>query len=267
MSKNVEEAREFIRDKYSKIASKGAQSCSCSSGCCSNNVSFDVKGISKSLGYKESDLTNVPVDANMGLGCGNPVAISQIKEGERVLDLGSGGGFDCFLARKQVGETGFVIGVDMTSEMIKLARNNVEKSGYTNVEFRLGEIEHLPIEDNSIDVIISNCVINLSLEKEQVFKEAYRVLKTGGRLSISDVLATAELPSNIKQDLAMLAGCISGAEHFEKIRSMLRNIGFINIRLTPKDNSKEIITSWVPDKKIEEFVASFIIEAEKKMSS
>jgi SAM-dependent methyltransferase len=199
----------------------------------------------------------------MGLGCGNPLAIAALKEGETVLDLGSGGGFDCFLARGQVGEAGHVIGVDMTPDMIELARKNVKKSGYTNVEFRLGEIEHLPVENETADVIISNCVINLSLDKEQVFKEAFRVLKRGGRLSVSDVVATAALPDQVKKDLSMIAGCIAGAEHVENLKLMLLNAGFKDIRLMPKDNSREIIKSWAPDNNLEDFIASFIIEAKK----
>jgi len=262
---NKEEIREHIRKSYAKIALKGAKGggCCCSSDCCNEN-STDIKGSSINLGYSEKDLVNIPIDANMGLGCGNPIAIAALKEEEVVLDLGSGGGFDCFLARRQVGENGYVIGVDMTPEMIKLSRNNLQKSGYTNMEFRLGEIENLPVADASIDVIISNCVINLSLEKEKVFNEAYRVLKSGGRLSISDVLATAELPQRVKEDLSMMAGCIAGAEYIETIRAILENVGFCDVEMSPKDNSKEILKSWAPDKNVEEFVASYIIEAKKK---
>jgi arsenite methyltransferase len=262
---NNEEIREHIRKSYAKIALKGAKGggCCCSSDCCNDNA-IDIKGSSINLGYSEKDLVNIPIDANMGLGCGNPIAIAALKEEEVVLDLGSGGGFDCFLARRQVGENGYVIGVDMTPEMIKLSRNNLQKSGYTNMEFRLGEIENLPVADASIDVIISNCVINLSLEKEKVFKQAYRVLKSGGRLSISDVLATAELPQHVKEDLSMMAGCIAGAEYIETIRAMLENEGFCDIEMSPKDNSKEILKSWAPDKSVEDFVASYIIEAKKK---
>lgn len=260
-----EEIREFIRKNYTEVALKGSDGGCCGSNCgcsCGDNV-LDIQETSINIGYSESDLKDVPVEANMGLGCGNPIAIAALKEGEVVLDLGSGGGFDCFLARRQVGETGYVIGVDMTPEMIKLSRKNVEKSGYTNVEFRLGEIEHLPVENNSVDVIISNCVINLSPEKEQVFKEAFRVLKPGGRLSISDVVATAELPKHIRNDLKMMAGCVAGAEFVEDIRAMLEGAGFNNVCMTPKDNSREIISSWAPGKKIEEFVASYIIDAKK----
>lgn len=264
MNENKEEIREFIHKNYEGVALKGSQGCGC--GCNtlqSEGNPLDLKELSLSIGYSESDLTDMPNDANMGLGCGNPIAIAALKEGERVLDLGSGGGFDCFLARRQVGEIGFVIGVDMTPEMIRLSRKNAEKSGYSNMEFRLGEIEHLPIADASVDVIISNCVINLSLEKEQVFKDAYRVLKHGGRLSISDIVATAELPQNIKQDMSMMAGCVSGAEYKDNIKRMLENAGFSNIKMIPKDNSKQILKTWAPDRNIEDFVTSFIIEAQK----
>lgn len=217
------------------------------------------------LGYTLEDVNNVPLNSNLGLGCGNPVAIASLKKGEVVLDLGCGGGFDCFLASKQVGDTGYVIGVDMTPEMIALARKNAEKGGYKNVEFRLGEIEHLPVADESVDVIISNCVINLSQDKERVFKEAYRVLKPGGRLSISDIVAIAELPNEIRQDLNMIAGCIGGAESVENIRKMMQKAGFKDIRLTPKDNGKEIVKAWVPNRNIniEDYIIPYIIEATK----
>lgn len=262
--KDKEEIREFIRKNYTEVALKGSEGGCCSGGCSCGCAPLDISETSIKIGYTEGDLSNVPSEANMGLGCGNPIAIAALKEGEVVLDLGSGGGFDCFLARRQVGETGYVMGVDMTPDMIKLARKNAEKSGYTNVEFRLGEIEHLPVADDSVDVIISNCVINLSLDKEQVFKEAFRVLKPGGRLATSDVVATASLPQNIKQDLALIASCIGGAEYVEDIRLMLYKAGFKDIQLTPKDNSREIIKDWAPDKNIEDFVASFLIEARKE---
>ena len=266
MTENLEETREFIRKNYESVALKGSEGCGCGCSCNTQQEEgnpLDLKELSLSLGYSESELLDIPNDANMGLGCGNPIAIAALKEGEIVLDLGSGGGFDCFLARRQVGESGFVIGVDMTPEMIRLSRENAEKSGYSNIEFRLGEIEHLPVADASVDVIISNCVINLSLEKEQVFKDAFRVLKHGGRLSITDIVATAELPENIKQDLSMMAGCISGAENTDKLKKMLENAGFSNIKMLPKDNSKQILNTWAPGRNIEEYVASFIIEAQK----
>ncbi len=255
-----EEIRKFIRENYSEVAKKGsAGGCSCSC----NDAPMDIIDSSIKVGYTEGDLSSVPSEANMGLGCGNPIAIAALQEGETVLDLGSGGGFDCFLARGHVGESGHVIGVDMAPDMIELARKNVEKSGYTNVEFRLGEIEHLPVENESVDVIISNCVINLSLDKEQVFREAYRVLKRGGRLSISDVVATTALPEQVKNDLLMIAGCIAGAEYVENIDLMLHKAGFKDIKMAPKENSSEIIQTWVPGRNVEDFVASFIIEAKK----
>lgn len=264
MTNSKEDIRDFIRKNYAEVAQKGSEGGCCSGGCSCSGTPADISEISNIIGYTEEDIVNVPTEANMGLGCGNPIAIAELKEGEVVLDLGSGGGFDCFLARRQVGETGYVIGVDMTPDMIKLARKNAEESGYTNVEFRLGEIEHLPMSDNSVDVIISNCVINLSLDKKQVFNEAFRVLRPGGRLSISDVVATAQLPQNVKQDFALIASCIGGAEYVEDIKEILQNVGFKDIRLTPKDNSREIIKTWVPDKNIEDFVASYIIEAIKE---
>jgi len=262
--KDKEEVREFIRKNYAQVALKGSEGGCCGGGCSCTGAPIDIDETSKKIGYSEEELSIVPPEANMGLGCGNPIAIANLKEGETVLDLGSGGGFDCFLARGQVGGTGYVIGVDMTPDMIKLARKNVEKSGYANVEFRLGEIEHLPVADESVDVIISNCVINLSLDKEQVFKEAYRVLKPGGRLSVSDVVATAQLPEKMKQDLALIAGCIAGAEYVENLKNMLHSAGFRDIRITPKDNSREIVRSWAPDKNIDDYIASYIIEAVKK---
>lgn len=255
--------KEFIRKNYSQVAAKGSGEGCCSGGCSCSCVPTDISEASQRIGYSKDELVNVPLDANMGLGCGNPIAIAALKDGEKVLDLGSGGGLDCFLAREQVGKTGYVIGVDMTWEMVELARKNAEKSGYTNVEFRLGEIEHLPVADASVDVIISNCVINLSLDKEQVFKEAFRVLKPGGRLSTSDVVATAQLPEEVKQNLELVASCIGGAEHVEVIKEMLHHAGFEDIRLTPKENSSEIIKSWAPDMNIEDFVASYVIEAMK----
>lgn len=264
MADDKEKIREFIRQNYANVALQNTVG-----GCCGSSgngcevFSPDVNEASIDIGYTESDLKSVPDGANMGLGCGNPIAIAGLKEGEVVLDLGSGGGFDCFLARAQVGETGLVIGVDMTPEMIKLARKNAEKSGYTNIEFRLGEIEHLPVADSSVDVIISNCVINLSLDKKQVFKDAFRVLKPGGRLSISDVVAIKQLTPEIKQDLVLISCCIGGAENVEDLRAMLEDVGFQEIILQPKDNSKEIVEKWVPGRHVEDYVASFMIEAKK----
>lgn len=264
MKKSREDIREAIRKNYAGVAVKRSGGC-CSGGgggCCCGSAS-GIQDSSIKLGYTEDNIKEAPAEANMGLGCGNPIAIAALKEGETVLDLGSGGGFDCFLASRRVGETGFVIGVDMTPDMISLARKNAEKGEYTRVEFRLGEIEHLPVADASIDVIISNCVINLSIDKQQVFREAYRVLKPGGRLSISDVAATAELPEQMRQDIQMVAGCIGGAELVEDLRKMLQNAGFGNISFIPKDNSREIIKSWGFGEGVEDYVASYTIEAIK----
>jgi len=199
----------------------------------------------------------------MGLGCGNPHAIAALKEGETVLDLGSGGGFDCFLAARAVGETGRVIGVDVTPEMVSKARQNGASAGFRNIEFRLGEMENLPVADASVDVIISNCVINLSPEKPQVFRDALRVLKPGGRLAISDVVATAQLPDEMKEDLALYAGCIAGAASVDELVDMLREAGFTDIRIQPKDESREFIRDWAPGMKVEDFVVSATIEAAK----
>lgn len=268
MSVNKEEIRAYIRKNYAKVAinkGKGTGCCG-SSGCCSSgdNVSFkDAKEAAKELGYTVEELANIPEGANMGLGCGNPVAIASLKEGETVLDLGSGGGIDCFFARSKVGDTGHVIGVDMTPEMIELSRKNAAEEGYDNVEFRLGEIEHLPVADNTVDVIISNCVVNLSLDKKQVFREAYRVLRDGGRISISDVAAKGELSDEIRKDLSAIAGCIAGAEHVDNIRDMLIDAGFKDISLKEKANSGDILNSWVPGSGLDKVVGSFIIEAKK----
>jgi len=255
-----EKTKESIRNRYAEIALQNT-SCCCGPSCCGSEAQ-ETEEIALNLGYEEDELKKAPAEANMGLGCGNPVAKAKAKKGETVLDLGCGGGLDCFLALQEVGEEGYVIGVDMTPEMIKLARENAQKAGFTNVEFRLGEIEHLPVADESIDVIISNCVINLSLDKQQVFREAYRVLKPGGRICIADVVATAPIPAEIKNNLE-ISGCIAGAEEKDKIAEMLSQTGFRKIKLTPEDKSSEIIGSWLPGSNIEDFVASYLIEAEK----
>jgi SAM-dependent methyltransferase len=217
----------------------------------------------QALGYTEADIQGIPEGADMGLGCGNPQAIAQIKAGETVVDLGSGGGFDCFLAARQTGETGRVIGVDMTPEMVSKARLNAEKASLRFVEFRLGEIEHLPVADHSVDVIISNCVINLSPDKPQVFRDAYRVLKRGGRLAISDIVATAPLPPQAKEDLALYTGCMAGATFIPELERMMADAGFTDIRIEPKDKSRQFIRDWAPGRKIEDFVLSAAIEARK----
>jgi SAM-dependent methyltransferase len=215
------------------------------------------------MGYSAEDVAGVPEGANMGLGCGNPHAIASLQPGETVLDLGSGGGIDCFLAAKAVGKEGRVIGVDMTAEMISKSREYAEKSQAVSVEFRLGEIEHIPAADNSVDVIMSNCVINLSPEKPGVFKEAFRVLKEGGRLAITDVVATAPMPAHIKEDIELHVGCVAGAAQIDELKTMLEEAGFIDIRIQPIAGSKEVIREWFPESKIEDFVVSATIEAVK----
>ncbi|HWT76196.1 MAG TPA: arsenite methyltransferase [Mobilitalea sp.] len=263
MSNKTEEIRESIRKNYAGVALQSTGSGCCGSGCCCSGSNVNIEKSSLNIGYSEEDISNAPSESNMGLGCGNPVAIASLRQGETVLDLGSGGGFDCFIASKQVGETGYVIGVDMTPEMIKLARNNADNGGYGNVEFRLGEIEHLPVADSSVDVIISNCVINLSLDKEQVYQEAYRVLKSGGRLKVSDIAAKAPLPDDIRHDLISISACIGGAAYIDDIKDMMLNAGFHEVKLTEKVYDKTIIDSWLPGKNIDNYVGSFDIEAIK----
>ncbi len=259
-----EEIREAVRENYGNIAQTESSGC-CDPGCCSTETKEkDPAQTARALGYTDSEINTVPAGANMGLGCGNPGAIAALQPGERVLDLGSGGGFDCFLAAKAVGDSGRVIGVDMTAEMVSKARGNAEQGGYGNVEFRLGEIEHLPIADNSVDVIISNCVINLSPDKGQVFKEAFRVLDKGGRLAISDVVASTELPEHIRKDLALYTGCVAGASQIAAIKEMLKDAGFSNIQIAPKDESRSFIKEWVPNGNVEDYIVSATIEAVKK---
>lgn len=259
-----DEIRKVVRENYGKIADDENAGCGCIvSSCCDSSCSPSPEDVSKDLGYTQEEVSAIPEGANMGLGCGNPHAIASLKYGETVLDLGSGGGFDCFLAAKAVGDEGHVIGIDMTAEMIAKARRNAEKGGFKNVEFRLGEIEYLPVADETVDVIISNCVINLSPEKEKVFKDAFRVLKKGGRLAISDVVATAELPEKIKNDLSLHCSCIAGASSIDDLQTILEKVGFKEIRIQPKDESKKFIKNWAPEHDIEEYVVSASIEALK----
>ena len=218
---------------------------------------------SESGGGLRRNTQSIPEGANMGLGCGNPQAIAALKSGETVLDLGSGGGFDCFLARRVVGEKGLVIGVDMTPEMITKSRNNAAKADFRNVDFRLGELENLPVADGIVDVIISNCVINLSPEKQRVFNEAFRVLKPGGRLAISDVITTAELPDDMKNDMLFHTECIAGASSVKELEMMLLRAGFDSVQIKPKPESRELIRNWLLGSKIEDYVVSATIEAVK----
>ncbi len=258
--------RKAVRGAYEQVAaaSNTGDCCGVESSCCgvSDDVAINTL-ISTRLGYSEEDLANVPSGADMGLGCGNPRAIASLKAGETVLDLGAGGGFDCFLASPEVGEEGHVIGVDMTPEMLSKARQNAELGRFANVEFRLGEIEYLPVADNTIDVIISNCVINLSPNKAQVFREAFRVLKPGGRLAISDVVATIELPEEMRNDPQLIAGCMGNASLIEELEGFMSEAGFVDRRIEPKESSREFIRDWAPGRGVEDYVVSATIEAIK----
>ncbi len=263
--------REAVRERYGLIANKGMPSGVCEpSSCCEGTEAADYAKTyneqSSRMGYSMEELASVPEGSNMGLSCGNPQAVAALRPGETVLDLGSGGGFDSFLAAKQVGSTGKVIGVDMTPDMIAKARGNAKKGSYSNVEFRLGEIEHLPVADASVDVIISNCVINLSTDKPNVFREAYRVLKPGGRLAVSDVVATAELPQRIKNDLAMYSACAAGAEFVVDLENILTVAGFADIVIASQDESHEFIREWSPEHNLEKYIQSALIEARKQVT-
>lgn len=223
------EIKKYVRDRYARAADQGSSCCRPASSCCGGGR--DAETISKSIGYTEQELKAVPEGANLGLGCGNPLALASLREGETVLDLGSGAGFDCFLAARRVGEGGKVIGVDMTPEMLEKARENAEKGGYGNVEFRLGEIENLPVRDREADMVISNCVINLSPAKEKVFREAFRALKPGGRLMVSDIVLLQDLPEEIRDSVAAYTACVAGAETKENYLGAIRKAGFENIRI------------------------------------
>ena len=259
-----EKIRETIRKHYKGIAeSVPTRSSCCSPSCCGERDDEPTSKPSIALGYSIEAISGAPQGAEMGLGCGNPLAIASLKPGETVLDLGSGGGFDAFLAARAVGENGQVIGVDATPEMVHKARRLATENGYDNVEFRLGEIENLPLPDSSVDAIISNCVINLSLEKPRVFEEASRVLRPGGRLAISDVVATAELPAEVKDDLSLYSSCVAGACTVDQLESMLERAGFTAIHVRPRGESKTFIRDWVPGLNAADFVVSAIIEATK----
>ena len=258
--------RNNVRVAYAEVAnaSNAGDCCGESASCCGVSDDTAINAlISTRLGYSSDELSQVPSGADMGLGCGNPKAIAALKPGETVIDLGSGGGFDCFLASPEVGSNGQVIGIDMTPDMIAKARKNAEKGQYKNVEFRLGEIEHLPVADAVADVIISNCVINLSPNKHQVFKEAFRVLKPGGRLAISDVVATIELPEAMRNDELLIAGCMGNASLIEELEKIIADAGFSDINIQPKDESREFIKDWAPGRGVEDYVVSATIEAIK----
>jgi arsenite methyltransferase len=254
-----EQIRATVRDAYGAIATQKQKS-----GCCGGSSCCGPTGSSsRQLGYSDADLAAVPEGADLGLGCGNPQAIAGLKPRERVLDLGSGAGFDVFLAARQVGPTGRVIGVDMTPEMIERARVNASKIGVDHVDFRLGEIEQLPVDDGSIDVIMSNCVINLAPDKPAVFREAFRVLAPGGRLAISDVVAIGDLPASIAGDPVAYTGCVAGAASVGEVERMIADAGFKDVRVAVQSRSRAFIEEWSPGTGAEQFVASALIEAVK----
>ena len=276
-----DQIREEVRTRYAEIAT-GRQSSCCSSSCCGNDKDNDpaeVERLAKSLGYDESDIAHLPEGANMGLSCGNPVAIAALQEGQVVLDLGSGGGFDVFQAGGKVKAAGRVIGVDMTPEMVAKARKNAEhyrqRTGWDNVEFRLGEIEHLPVSDASVDVVLSNCVINLSPAKQQVWNEVFRVLKPGGKVSVSDLALLKPLPENICGMVAALVGCVAGAVLMDETEAMLKKAGFTSITLTPKPDYvrnmqdcndplfRELVAALPKGEELANYIVSVSVEAHK----
>ena len=281
----TEKIREYVRSRYGAIAEQADADCGCAPTCCTpaGNLSSspsaaatvsccatDGEGAAsygERLGYTAEDFAAVPAGADLGLGCGNPIAIASIAPGEVVLDLGSGAGFDCLLAARKLAGTGRVIGVDMTPPMIAKARANAERAGLSNVEFRLGEIEALPVADRSVDLILSNCVINLSPEKPRVFDEAFRVLKPGGRLVIADVMATKPLPAEIREKLAAIGACIGGATLVEDLRAMLGAAGFVGIEIGLRESSRALISQWTESENAGEFVVSGIITASKPVTA
>ncbi|MBU4200700.1 MAG: arsenite methyltransferase [Verrucomicrobia bacterium] len=265
-SEHPEQTRRMVRQHYGRVAGTGGQAPCCASGgesqCCDAGAPpADLRAIARRLGYSEAQLAALPENVNLGLGCGNPVAMALLQPGETVLDLGSGAGMDCFIAAQAVGPTGRVIGVDMTPEMLSKARAGVGK--HTNIEFRLGEIEHLPAADNSVDVIMSNCVINLSPEKQQVFNETYRVLRPGGRLAISDVIQTRPFKGTRWAGKTHLSACISGSVTVQELETMLTKAGFADVRIALNEASRAFIKDWDPGSGVEHYICSAFIEARK----
>ncbi|HZK91629.1 MAG TPA: arsenite methyltransferase [Stellaceae bacterium] len=259
------ELKDMVRARYGGIAAASEASCCtpAAASCCAPATPASAADKSRRMGYSPAELAAAPEGANLGLGCGNPQAIAALQPGETVIDLGSGAGFDCFLAAEQVGAAGRVIGVDMTHEMLAKARGNAAGIGAANVEFRLGELEHLPVADNTADVVMSNCVINLVPDKGQVFREAFRVLKPGGRLAVSDVINTAPLSDALRADPALLCGCIAGAAPAAQVEAWLKGAGFAEVRVAAKPESREMIQGWAPGLGVENHVVSATIEARK----
>ena len=261
MSMDVTEVKELVRARYGAIAAAAPDAAAPAPSCCGGGAALQAKALD--MGYSAADLEAAPEGANLGLGCGNPQAIASLQPGDVVVDLGSGAGFDCLLAAQQVGASGRVIGVDMTHEMLARARANAAKAGATHVEFRLGDIEHLPVADNTADAVISNCVVNLVPDKAQVFREAFRVLKPGGRLAISDVVNIAPLPADLRGDPALLCGCVSGAIGAGDVAEKLRAAGFADVSVTVNAGSRDMIASWAPGRGIESCVAAASMTARK----
>jgi arsenite methyltransferase len=255
-----DQTRQQVRERYGEVARSTERGCGCGPSCC-DGLSGGTSALT--LGYSAAETQSVPDGAEMGLGCGNPTAIASIQAGETVIDLGSGGGFDCFLAAQRIGPTGRAIGVDMTPDMISKARANAAKGGYSNVEFRLGEIENLPVADATADLILSNCVINLSPDKPRVFAEALRVLKPGGRLAVSDIIALQPIPAEVKSNFAAYTGCVAGAASVAEVEAMLSAAGFVEVRVEVKEASRTFINEWLPGEKAGDYVASANITARK----
>ncbi len=253
-----EKIKQNIKESYGKIAKNKSSCCTPVETCCNKETATDI---SKKLGYTEDELETLPEGANLGLGCGNPVALASLKEGETVLDMGSGAGVDCFLAAKKVGKQGKVIGIDMTPEMIEKAQENAKKGDYQNVEFRLGEIEKLPVPDNTADIVISNCVINLVPDKEQVFKEVFRTLKPGGRMMISDIVLTKELPEQIKNSITAYVGCLSGAILKNRYLDIIKNVGFGKIDI--KQETSMEFESLANDPTAQAFMEQYKLSSEQ----
>lgn len=256
-----------VRDRYAQIAvSSGLSCCSGTSTCCSGADVDMTLVLATRIGYTGEELASIPAGANLGLGCGNPQAIAALRPGETVLDLGSGAGLDSFLAARQVGPSGKVIGVDITAEMIARARENAIKGAFSNVEFRLGEIEQLPVADETVDVILSNCVINLSTDKQSVFREAFRVLRPGGRLAITDVVTNVDIPAEVRSNAKLFSGCVAGAATVAELATLLEEAGFAEIRIQPKEGSRESIREWAPGLHVDDYIVSATIEARKTVS-
>ena len=293
-----DKVREYVRTRYGAIAEQSGADCGCAPTCCTsgrarsdaltegnhaNEPNAGASAVSccdgadrdqisygEKLGYSAEQLATAPAGADLGLGCGNPLAIASIRPGEVVLDLGSGAGFDCFLAARQLAGTGKVIGVDMTPAMVSIARSllagRADRPEYRNIEFRLGEIEALPVADATVDLIISNCVINLSPEKERVMREAFRVLKPGGRLALADVVATQPLPATLQKKLSVIGACVGGATHVGELRRMLTDVGFERVQIAVRESSRAMINQWTEDENAGEFVVSGLITAFKPMN-